>query len=120
MSLFKRVDTVFLPVLDLDAAVTWYTETFGFNLRWKQGGYAAIDAGETPFTLHEPEEGFTPVKRLCFNFYTTDLEAARRRLEAAGASIGSASEDAQFGFFEFTDPDGNLLGVCWYPEQTSP
>ena len=117
LEIFRRVDTVFLPVRDLDRAIAWYTQTFGFTLRWKQGNYAAMNISETPLTLYQPEAPFQPVTQHSpFNFYTPDLDAAHARLKECGASVKAIDRHPDFGFFEFHDPDGNLLGVCWFPE----
>lgn len=115
--MFTRVDTVFLPVRNLDQAIAWYTQTFGFTLRWKHGNYAAINVSQTPLTLYQPEGEFAPVTRhMPFNFYSPDIEAAHSRLQECGAKVEAIDQQSDFGFFEFHDPDGNLLGVCWFPE----
>lgn len=116
--MFKRIDTVFLPVRNLDRAIAWYTETFGFTLRWKHVDYAAINVGETPMTLYQPQGEFKPVSdHMPFNFYHGEIDAAHARLQAAGATVGDVNHSKDFAFFEFTDPDGNRLGVCWFPEK---
>lgn len=115
--LFRRVDTVFLPVRDLDKAVAWYTEHLGLTLRWQHGNYAALNVAETPLTLYQPEGEYRPIKEhMPFNFYSPDIEAARERLRAAGAAVGEINRHENFAHFACTDPDGNQLGVCWFPE----
>ena len=60
--MFKRIDTVFLPVQDTNGAISWFEEKCGFVLRWhdEENGYAAMDVGngETAFTLvRSPQMG---------------------------------------------------------------
>lgn len=113
--LFKRIDTVFLPVRDIDAAIAWYTETLGLTLRWKSANYAALNLAETPLTLYQPER-FTPVDAVPFNFYSPDADQAHRRLALQGALVMPIQEHPGIRFFDFRDPDGNLLSVCSFPE----
>lgn len=115
MKLVKRIDTVFLPVRNLEAAIAWYTEKLGLNLRWKVQGYAAMNVSETPLTLVETES-FTPAPYCLFNFYAPDIRAAHASLKAAGVDIQDVTEAPDVTFCEFKDPDGNVLGLCWFPE----
>ncbi|NMO14388.1 VOC family protein [Pyxidicoccus fallax] len=116
--LFKRVDTVFIPVRDLKDAIGWYTWALGFTLRWQSGNYAALNAGETAVTLHQPEGEHRPFgDHAPLNFYASDIEAAHRKLKEAGATVESIQTMPGIRFFDFKDPDGNRLGVCWFPEK---
>ncbi len=49
-ALFKRIDTVFLEVTDMEKSIKWYTEVLGFSVRWhdEENGYAAIEMGKHP------------------------------------------------------------------------
>lgn len=115
--LFKRVDTVFIPVRDLVAAIPWYTETLGFTLRWHSGNYAALNAGETAVTLYQPEGAFQPFTvHAPLNFHASDIKEAHRRLKKAGATVEDIVVMPDVSFFDFKDLDGNRLGVCWFPE----
>jgi len=113
--LFKRIDTVFLPVKDLGRAIEWYAATLGFGLRWRSGNYAALNVSETPLTLYEPDD-FRPVENVGFNFYVTDIEAAHRTLKDEGCETGDIQQGGGVLFFDFQDPDGNALSVCWFQE----
>jgi catechol 2,3-dioxygenase-like lactoylglutathione lyase family enzyme len=115
-ALFERIDTVFLLVRDFDKAIQWYTETFGFTVRWRhdEGGFAALNVGETPLTLVRLEEGMEirSTQQALFNFYVKDPEEAHRVLVAAGADVDPIQDPGNVKFFDFRDPDGNLLSVC--------
>ncbi len=115
--MFRRIDTVFLRVRNLEKAIDWYTRELGLTLRWKQPGLACLNLGETPLTLMEVAEGFVPVTEAPFNFYAPDIEAAHRRLKEAGAVVDDEiTDEPGVRWFSFTDPDGNRLEVCWWPE----
>lgn len=119
----SRVDTVFLPVNDLERATHWYGQSLGLAVRERFDNYAVLEAGETPLTLYRPEDGFAPYERPAFNLYAADIEAAHRRLQAAGARVtpiremqGRPGGRPQVRWFDFRDPDGNALSVCCWPQ----
>lgn len=117
-ALFKRIDTIFFRVRNLDAAVAWYTETLGLTLRWQVEGYACLNLAETPLTLVEAADDFAPVAHATFNFYATDIEAVYSQLKEAGVAVDPAiANEPGVRFFGFSDLDGNRLEVCWWPEQ---
>ncbi|WP_084028915.1 VOC family protein [Bacillus sp. J33] len=118
--MFKRIDTVFLPVRDFNKAIDWYTTVLGFPARWRddQGGYAALEAGETPLTLvRTPEE--IPANKdshMPFNFYADDIEQAYRHLIQHEVKTGPIQDDGTVKWFDFEDLEGNKLGVCHFKE----
>jgi len=115
---FKRIDTVFFPVRNLDAAIGWYSKHLGLTLRWKAEGYACFDLAETPLTLVEKGSAFTPVTDASFNFYAADIDSVYATLKAAGITVDDEiAAPPGVRFFGFHDLDGNRLEVCWWPEQ---
>ncbi|MBO2518606.1 MULTISPECIES: VOC family protein [Limnochorda] len=116
--MFRRIDTVFVRVRNLDEAVAWYTQHLGLEVRWRHPGVACLNLGETPLTLLEAGEAFHPVEEAPFNFYAPDIEAAYARLRAAGVPVDEQiTDDGGVRWFGFRDPDGNRLEVCWWPEE---
>lgn len=116
--MFRRIDTVFLRVPNLDEAVAWYTEHLGLTERWRRPGVACLNLGETPLTLLEVKDGFRPAEEPPFNFYVQDIDAAHARLKAAGIPVDETiTEEPGVRWFDFSDPYGNRLEVCWWPEQ---
>lgn len=106
--MFKRIDTVFLQVRDFDKAIDWYSTVLGFLVRWRfdQGGYAALEVGETPLTIVRSES------HMPFNFYVSDIAEAHHHLLQHDVKTGPIQDDGSVKWFEFEDPDGNKLGVC--------
>ncbi len=119
-ALFKRIDTVFLKVMDLDQAINWYTKVLGFTLRWRmdEGGYAALNISETPLTLVQVprDTEFTPTTFSSFNFYVSDITEAHNHLKEHQVEVGEIEDGGDVKWFWFKDPDGNRLEVCYFQE----
>lgn len=120
--MFKRIDTIFLPVKDTTAAIDWYKEVCGFRLRWhhEEGGYAAMDigSGETAFTLVRNKEmgSQKPESHEWFTLYTTNAKGTRQKLAETGVEVTEVVDDGTIEFFSFKDLDGNVIGVCSFRE----
>lgn len=113
--LFTRIDTVFLPVRYLEASLAWYQDVLGWDVTWRHEGAAALSAGGTPLTLIQTPQ-FEPRTEEPFNLYAPDLEAARAALEARSVAVTPITVHGVVRDFQFTDPDGNVIGVVWWPE----
>lgn len=120
--MFKRIDTVFLPVQNVPDAVEWYRDHCGFRLRWhhEEGGYAAMDIGngETAVTLMRREHmnKQIPDTHEWFNLYTANANTTYEQLAAAGVEVTDIIIDGTVQFFTFKDLDGNTIGVCSFEE----
>jgi catechol 2,3-dioxygenase-like lactoylglutathione lyase family enzyme len=115
--LFKRIDTVFLQVKDLEKSIKWYVEVLGFNLRWSDNdnGYAAINISETPLTLVRADN-VSPTSHILFNFYSSDIKRAYTALIEKGVEVEDIIDYGNVLSFNFLDLDGNKLGVCYFEE----
>lgn len=123
---FNRIDTVFLPVRDLEAAAVWYARNLGLEELYREHGIVVLRAGETPLTLlrHRwpgltdvsDDEVFEPVRQPTFNFFAPDIDAAHEKLRAVGARVTEIRDHGNLREFRFEDPDGNVVGVCWWGE----
>lgn len=118
---FLRVDTLFIPVTDLEKAVLWYTQTLEFKLNWRndEGGYACIDGGVMPITLAKipQDREFVPFASAPYNLFVIDIEEAHRYLKDKGIEVSEIETLYSTRWFWFSDPDGNRLEVCTYPAQ---
>ncbi|WP_226683021.1 VOC family protein [Sutcliffiella horikoshii] len=119
--LFKRIDTVFLEVTDMEKSIGWYTDVLGFSVRWHdvENGYAAIEMGETPLTLVRAEK-VTPGSHCLLNFYSSDIYDAHQKLRERGVPVDDVVDYGTVLSFEFKDPDGHILGVCYFEEEPVP
>jgi uncharacterized glyoxalase superfamily protein PhnB len=116
--------SVMLIVPDAEAAVAWYREALGAQVRWDLGGVAGLDVGGAPFFLHEanpgnPAEdspdrvGQTSVR---VEVFVEDPDAFIDRAVAAGAPRGSpvTAHELPWGTHRqggFTDPYGHRWSV---------
>ncbi|GAA1523688.1 catechol 2,3-dioxygenase-like lactoylglutathione lyase family enzyme [Microbacterium ginsengiterrae] len=123
----------FLPHLDAEAALGFYRDLLGFDVR-KDVGYADMrwitvgPAGSaTTIVLHPPaadpgisdEERETITTLIAKGVYgaitlsTDDLDALFERLEAGGADVVQEPTDQDYGVRDcaFRDPSGNLIRV---------
>ncbi|WP_158289356.1 VOC family protein [Paenibacillus flagellatus] len=107
----ERIDAVFLPVSNLENALAWYTDVFGYEVRWKNARFAGLKVGpNVGFHLVETKD-YVPNTNYCpLNFAVKDIEAARKRLEEKGVRMTElrAGEPVRFDFF---DADGNMLTI---------
>ncbi|WML46653.1 VOC family protein [Neobacillus sp. PS3-34] len=120
LSLFTRIDTVFLKVQDFESAIAWYSQVLGFTVRWRDdnSGYAALNVGETPLTLvRKSNEDETAVNSIVpFNFFVSDIEGAYEHLLQNGVKVGPIQGDGNVKWFKFQDLEGNPLEVCHFKE----
>lgn len=113
---FTRIDTVFLPVRYLEASLAWYQDALGWEVGWRNEGAAALAAGSgASLTLIQVPQ-FEPRTEEPFSLFAPDLDTARAALEARGITVTSITVHGTVRDFQFTDPDGNVIGVVWWPE----
>lgn len=116
VSMFQRIDTVFLNVKNFSESIEWYKNVLGFEAIWRddEGGYAALGVSETPLTLRRVSSDgvFRPTTESAFNFYVADAAAAHKHLREANAIVGDIHSEGQVTWFTFQDLDGNCLEIC--------
>lgn len=114
--LFSRIDTVFLPVRYLEASLAWYQDVLGWVVGWRNEGAAALSPGSgAPLVLIQVPQ-FEPRTEEPFSLFAPDLEAAHTALETRGITVTPIAVHGKVRDFQFTDPDGNVIGVVWWPE----
>lgn len=124
----------FLPHTDAEAALAFYRDTLGFEVR-KDVGYedmrwitvGPVGQPATSIVLHPPavDPGVTDDERrtvleliakgtyAAITLATDDLDGLFQRLEAAGADVVQEPTDQDYGVRDcaFRDPAGNLVRV---------
>src|SRR4051794_6289661 len=128
------IHATFLPQNDPDAAVAFYRDTLGFEVRNDVGynGMRWITVGPpgqpgTSIVLHPPaadpgitdEERRTIAEMMAKGTYammllaTEDLDAAFERLQAGDAEVVQEPTEQPYGVRDFAvrDPAGNLLRI---------
>ena len=124
----------FLPQTDPDAALTFYRDTLGFEVRndVEYGGLHWITVGPpgqpgTSIVLYPPsatpgvteDEQRTVAEMMAkgtfasINLATDDLDGTFDRLEASGADVVQEPTDQPYGVRDcaFRDPTGNLIRI---------
>lgn len=119
MQHIKSVGTVYVIVSDQDAAIDFYTNKLGFELR-EDAAYGegmrwvevAPPGAETPIALVLPmSEDASPGGDMSFGYETDDLAAAIEGLRSNGVAIEDPLEiDADVPpMAYFSDPDSNRM-----------
>ena len=110
------VDFVALQTADHDRAVKFYGETLGlpFVKRWGSMPGSEFQAGNLTLAVMQSDAfglEFKPSSAMVA-LQVDDVEATRKRLEAAGIEFRGDTLDSGVCFQAFfADPDGNLLGL---------
>jgi predicted enzyme related to lactoylglutathione lyase len=104
-----------VPVDDVGAAVAFYTEVLGLELRFRDGDrYAAVRVGALTIGLAAPGEA-PPGGGVALSLKVDDLDAAVERLQAGGAEIVGGVERGPHELrVAFRDPAGNVT-VAYQP-----
>jgi catechol 2,3-dioxygenase-like lactoylglutathione lyase family enzyme len=114
------IGRVMVPVGDQDAAIDFYTQKLGLELRadvaygegerWVE--VAPAGGGATALALTPPRDSFQPGGNTNVALETRDIDAAHAGLQEAGVDVDE--EVLRFGgpvppMFWFRDQDGNTL-----------
>jgi len=115
-----KVNNVFIHVSDLKRSVKWYANLLGLSI-----DEATIESpvhnipvtGETGLTLddHTFDPGFTlaPSSHVLFNLFVEDIDAAYQFIQDNQITVTREIERiGDFAYFNFQDPDGNVLMIC--------
>src|SRR5579884_1685942 len=141
------LDHVAITVPDLDAALAWYSDTFGFPVAWREAWTdanagalglpgesvrlrgAGLDAGGVFIELHEIPPGVPLTRSLAHNgishfaLRTSDISEAYKRLSAAGIVFRSEPQLIDGGGLDgerwvyAEDPWGVTWHLCQHPNR---
>ena len=119
MTKLKGADLVYFFVSDMGRAIGFYRDVLGLRLLYRTGDdWAQFEAGPVQLGLHGSGQGeHRPGGTLAFR--VDDLDSIRAALAARGISFSpeGGGEGGEPRFVEFTDPDGNVLGLLEYPSE---
>lgn len=115
-----KVNNVFIHVKDLKKSAQWYSSLLGlpFNMDAVESPVYNIPVtSQTGLTLDDhtfdPSFKWTPSGHVLFNFFARDIDEAYAFVKNQGISIVREIERiGDFAYFNFQDPDGNVLMIC--------
>ncbi|WP_349409690.1 VOC family protein [Pseudalkalibacillus sp. SCS-8] len=122
MKSVKRIDSVFVPVTDMERSEKWYKEVFPFEVVYRSSdgqyvGFRFAEKGElkTALTIYKVEK-LPERNHMAFNFYAEDVDAFHSYLTSNGYEASEIHAADGMRFFDFYDPDQNELGVVTFEE----
>jgi predicted enzyme related to lactoylglutathione lyase len=108
MDRHHAIDYIEISVTDVDKAKTFYGAAFGWGFNDYGPEYAGIQGDGKEAGGLRRADGTEPLVML----YSDDVEATADAVTKAGGTIVEPISAYPGGHrFEFTDPDGNRLGV---------
>ena len=111
-----------IPVYDLEAAIAYYRDKFGFNLDWSDGeiGLAGLSLNECRLFLanmvYRNKYGKVIPVRVWMNLDSKDdVDKLHQEWRDRGATIDAEPQSKPWGLHEFVaaDPDGNQFQVFY-------
>ncbi len=108
----KGVAAVWVPVEDMDRAVTFYRDTLGLDVTMQESDWSEIDAGGLMIGLNarEATHGGTDGGAVISFQPDGSIEDELERLSSRGASIEGEISDHPWGrILPFKDTEGNDL-----------
>jgi predicted enzyme related to lactoylglutathione lyase len=117
----NEMGAVFVHVSDLKKSVEWYSKLLGFDVEDREitsPVYNIPIRGTTGLTLDDhtfdPNFKRQPGSGPIFNFMVEDIDRAYSFIQESGIEIVREIEriGEHFAWFNFADPDGNVLMAC--------
>jgi len=108
--MIKGVAAVWLPVTDMQKAVSFYGETLGLEVTEHDGDWSEVDANGVKIGLNSSESPSGDGGALIAFQPDGDIEAEVDRLKGAGVEFSDEISEHPWGrIVPFKDPDGNDL-----------
>jgi len=110
------VDTVFIPVNEIEKAKEWYGKILGIDGEIMHGHLCVLDMKGTSVVLdemplwRESEDKINPINIPFIQFATDDIYKSFQFMKDNGVELVTGIEHGHF--FTIKDPDGNMLMVC--------
>ncbi|WP_226577405.1 VOC family protein [Halobacillus litoralis] len=114
--MIDRIDTICVTVQDLPASKKWYQTRLGFEAVFEGEGYCVlrVGSGGTPLTIEEGERMDRINQTTYPIFYSHSIEETYQSLKEKNVQVGKLMKDSDNHYFDFYDPDGNRLQVCFF------
>jgi len=108
-----KIDYVELPAADLDAAKSFYTETFGWSFKDFGDEYCAFSDGKLNGGFYKSAQASSTENGAALVvFYVEDLEGTLETIVGSGGTVVRPIFSFPGGRrFHFADPNGNELAV---------
>ncbi|GGF18239.1 hypothetical protein GCM10010954_16210 [Halobacillus andaensis] len=113
--MIERIDTLCMIVSDIERSARWYEKTLGFTVVFTGDDYRVLQVGEgsVPLTIEEGDVS-SNTNHTYPIFFSKDSKKLHNQLEASGVNVSDLHNDGVNQFFNFYDPDGNKLQVCYF------
>jgi predicted enzyme related to lactoylglutathione lyase len=110
-NVFKRVQSVYYTVKDMDRAASFYESVFGLKLKFRDGArWAQFDGGNVSLALSSPEESASLEGGAVAALEVDDLAPYEAKLAEAGCTIIQQRDMGAHGrVLAFRDPEGNIV-----------
>src|SRR5690625_954050 len=111
--ILNQIGTVFIPVSDIEKARDWYCDFLGLDNdgEIQFDHLYVIPAGSIDIVLDSKIYSKDSIFKVpSFHLNTQSIEQAYQYMKSKGIKI--ISEIQNDHFFNFEDPDGNVLMVC--------
>lgn len=110
--ILNEIGTVFIPVRDIEQARNWYCDILGLSVDSEIlfGHLYVLPMKGTSIVLDSKIFAEDKIFRTpAFHFNTTNIEEAFEYMKSKKVNLTTFIEH---NWFNFKDPDGNLLMVC--------
>lgn len=115
--LFDGIDTIIIRVTDLKKSVKWYKQNLGLEIIFEDTSLhlAVLDSGsEVSITLWETTEKIITNRNTATYpiFKSSNASRDYSILQMRKVKVDELHEAEGITFFNFYDPDGNILEAC--------
>jgi hypothetical protein len=115
-----RIDTIFVPAVDTEAAAKWYASMVGMVEIFRSSGHIGLrfEGASTPTTALTlvPVAAMPETSFVAFNLFSPDPERLRAALLEDGREVAPIANSGGLTWFDFTDLCGNRVNVCHFAE----
>ncbi len=116
-TLLQGIDTLIIRVSDITASSRWYQDNVGLKLVWEDTAMKLVvldTGGPTSLTLWQTDQKIENKRDTAAYpiFRTPHAEAARTGLLKKGVRADEIIDDGTVRYFQFFDPDNNVLEAC--------